>query len=286
LKNHDTIDIPARSARALGGHRLDEVRAMRIAYLDEGGISKNEPWVVVAGIIPDPDLHYHAIEDALDAIRQTLPEHRRESAIFHAMDIHHGTKAFPRAEYPDPEKRFELLRAVAGIPAALGLQVVFHHVEKEALRASFREHDWGMNFDSHAHFIAAAQCFGQVEHFMRALGEGEVAHIVAENNDNVRKRLRSVYNWLRTMKPSGDELERQVLGDSLPFRRIIDAPLFAEKRESAPLQVADVCAWAIKRKLMGAKHCEQLWEIVRPCLVRFSPPDWSGEAISDEGRSS
>jgi hypothetical protein len=64
------------------------------------------------------------------------------------------------------------------------------------------------------------------------------------------------------------------------FRRSLDTPHFAEKAESAPLQVADCCAYLIMRRLMRRDDSQQFFELLAPQLT-WAASD-SGDPMGSE----
>jgi hypothetical protein len=55
--------------------------------------------------------------------------------------------------------------------------------------------------------------------------------------------------------------------EKLAFTRIVDTVHFAEKSHSSPLQVADACAFAIKRHLMAKPHSDRFYEPLKPRMI-------------------
>jgi hypothetical protein len=53
----------------------------------------------------------------------------------------------------------------------------------------------------------------------------------------------------------------------LALKRIIGTPRFEEKGDSSPLQVADVCAFVIKRHLMKTKESDRFYGPLRQGMV-------------------
>jgi hypothetical protein len=84
---------------------------VRLIYLDEAGISNpaEEPLLVVAGVMINADLQFKQIEAHLDELlSKHVPEDQRETTVFHAMELFHGTKQFHRDRWP-LQKRLEIL---------------------------------------------------------------------------------------------------------------------------------------------------------------------------------
>src|SRR5262245_40018242 len=111
-------------------------RLMRVTYLDEAGTANkaHEPYLVVAGVIVDPDRDYAGIDAALRRLGdrcfpdgEGLPEGTAvfgKPLVFHAKDAWHGSGIFPRLTWP-LAKRMEVLRELSEIPWKFGLAVVY-----------------------------------------------------------------------------------------------------------------------------------------------------------------
>src|SRR5262249_49196443 len=69
----------------------------------------------------------------------------------------------------------------------------------------------------------------------------------------------------------------------MPLERIIETVHFVQKSESSLLQIADICAFAIKRNLTKSSHHERLYAPLHGQIV-FTPE--VVEALSSTTRSS
>ena len=47
-----------------------------------------------------------------------------------------------------------------------------------------------------------------------------------------------------------------------PLKKIVDVPYFAEKAESPPLQLADLCAYLIMRHLLRRSDSQEFFELI------------------------
>lgn len=76
--------------------------------------------------------------------------------------------------------------------------------------------------------------------------------MIAEDNQDMKKSLRDMQGFGR----APDDTDKLLPGweEVLPFRRIIDTLHYARKVDSALLQLADVAAFVIKRRLMSTKR--------------------------------
>ncbi len=223
---------------------------MRIIYLDEAGIGKlaDDPCVVVAGIILHGDKQWLPLETYLRAMVEAwVPPADRPGIIFHAKDIFHGTKAFHRDKW-EKETRFAILDELATLPAAFDFPVIWGAIDRTKM-AEKHPKMTPAQCTEHAYLVATSMCLMQAERYMREAGsDGEVAQIVFEDRAGVRQDVKTLHRFLRGHNLPAD-LEDQKY---LPLTRIIDTPNFAAKNESSPLQIADFCAFALKRKLSKA----------------------------------
>jgi hypothetical protein len=250
----------------------------RFVYLDEAGISnpEHEPWVVVAGFIVHADDQWRALERYLgDMIEDLVPEDRREGFYFRGYEIWSGDKKghFPKTEFSG-DYRWKILEELVSIPQQWQMQIVMGCVDR-------RRHIWGHLPTPEDEVIAEQtgcyfQCALQAEKFMReAAKENEVAVLIAERADAAGP-IKHLHNWIRNPKEvaawrGDDDLKLQKEWQKyLPVERIVETVHFADKTDSLPLQLADVCAFIIKRHLSGKQNSEPLYQKLAPCLM-FRP---------------
>jgi hypothetical protein len=236
---------------------------MRMVYLDEAGISNpaHEPHVVVAGVIIHADRQWKAVELHLnDMADRYVPGDRRAGFVFHAKDLFHGSGAFPRNQW-SREKRWEILDELIAIPEQLDLAVVPGYVE----RAALTKKNPSMN-TVNAQAIAFMICSYAIELYMRRVASQEVASIIMENNDQARRIIKSIQQFNRD--PTNAAVLTSLNFGEFVLSRIVDTVHFAEKSESSPLQVADACAFAIKRHLMKAPEADRFYKpLVRKMVI-------------------
>lgn len=244
-----------RAGRALGGGALNGDRIERLVYLDESGTGnpKTEPHVVMVGVVVDPDRQWLQVESFLSALAEqyVLPHRRSVPVVFHANEIFHGSGHWPREEY-SREVRMNLLRELCSIPVSFDLPVVSGYVDRTEVARHLPDDDVAEQ-TLYATVGAAMRCTVGVERYMRtAAGEGEVATLVYENNDHSRKLIRKLHNAMKTdAMATWPTFQNWELREFLPVTRIVDTAHFAEKLDTSILQVADACAFAIRRFLAG-----------------------------------
>jgi len=263
---------------------------VRIGFLDESGRSKYEPSLVVAGVIVHGDRSYRAIRDhLLEIATQHIPLADRDGFIFHATDIFHGAGYFKDKETWEPPKRFAILRELAAIPAKFSLPVVFGNVRKgprvadiigqimETAKTPVRRQQYVLDATMHGTAFAMAET--AVEFQMKAFPRDEICMLVAEDTDLVKKAMRLGHTLLERPHELA-KMYPQFARYRLPVTRIVEGPYFKAKSESAPLQVADTCAFIVAHRLRRDEKTQEFFELFSQQIV-ISSPDF-GEKMGNE----
>jgi Protein of unknown function (DUF3800) len=61
---------------------------VRFVFTDEGGISRHEPWVVVAGVFVHGDEQLIPLENELEQlIQKHIPKEHQRDFVFHATNL-------------------------------------------------------------------------------------------------------------------------------------------------------------------------------------------------------
>lgn len=274
------MNAPARRSawRSLSGHELEGEKLVRLIYLDEAGIGKitSEPIVVVAGVILHADIQLKGLEDILSGIAaKHLPEADREGFVFHATDIFQGTGYFIREKWPR-EKRWAILDDLMAIPAGIYLPVLGGFTKRGSVPPDVVA-DMGHTELVAEQTYAFMECAVMAEMWMRHSVPNEVALMVAEDNQQARAMFKEAHAAFKDPKlevmPGNEHL--------LPLTHIVDTVHFAAKTECAALQMADACAFSIKRYLMGKPFAERFFDPLRPQL------NWAtvnAEALAKQSR--
>jgi len=245
---------------------------VRLVYLDKAGVSnpKEERFLIVAGVEVNADKQFKLIEAHIGRLaKKYMREENRDDAAFHAMELFHGTKHFHRDRWP-LELRLEILDELAIIPKKFDLPIIFGTTDRKSLPESLPADAPPKLIEAIAHAHAFFKCVTQVEIIMLANEKKEVAMVIVEDRERVR-----------TMLKMSDEIFRarasrrfQVLANAepwfnrlFPLERIVETLHFAQKGESSLLQVADICAFAIKRHLTKCNHAERLYGALEDQIV-------------------
>ena len=228
------------------GHNL-----VRLVFLDEAGRSRQEPIIVVAGVIVHGDRIYRRLEDRLlGLIRNAIPpgvEADPATLILHAGDLFHGNKPFEKEVWPK-ELRHESLMQLARVPAEFQLPVVYGHLRKSEYReeaavkvvlaaevagkkTSIADRDKNHVLDVAEHMVTFARTEIAVERQMHRYPRDEICMLFAEDTDRVKRALKLAHAFMRDgSQIVGTEFENV---PELPLRKIVDTPHFADKTESS-----------------------------------------------------
>lgn len=264
-------------SRAFGGLPLRGNKIMRLVYLDEAGISNpaHEPFLVVAGVAVNADKQFKEIEGYLDGLaKKHIPDEKRGGFAFHAMELFHGTKNFNRTTW-EFEKRLEILDDLALIPKKFDLPVCWGATERQSAPGLLSKPTSPLLLEQIIHGNAFFKFVMQIEVVMRATANDEVAMLIAEDRPIMRRMLKIAHAMLQGRAPRRfqeelDNIKGEFFTKLLPLERIIETVHFAQKGKSSLLQVADICAFSIKRGMMKASHSERLFGSLRGQLV-FTP---------------
>jgi hypothetical protein len=253
---------------------------MHVAYLDEAGIGSvdHEP-VVVAGVIIHAAAQWKTAERRLKEIadKYILDADRKDFVAFHAKDIWHESPKFPRDRY-NGETRENILQELCSLIGDLDLTVVFGALEKKDLSDSepyknLNRHDLAIMLQA----MASTMCTLAIETYMRTHhAVDELVMIVYENNDNAKALVRALHNLLRGPQDplAGSIQEAAEWAQVTPLKRVIDTAHFANKEDASILQLADLCAFILRRRIMGKTDCERFFEMIRPHCVVAPKDGW------------
>jgi hypothetical protein len=268
----DGLPVGWPTVLSFGGVPLQGGKLVRLAFLDEAGISNpvHEPIVIIAGIIVHGDLQYKRLKGRIQqAIEDWIPPQDRDGFVFHAADLFSGADYFDRNVWP-LEIRWQILEELCSIPHEFDLPIVFGFQDRSAIP---REID-GARSEANIHtaatqLIAFTHCLVGIERWMRyATDPDETVLLIAEDKPEVKPAFREIHR----VAQSGEKIKKYIppkLAESeeLPVTRIIDDLHFTDKQGSAPLQIADVCAFAIKRRLMRKDYAYRFYGHLRPQLI-------------------
>jgi hypothetical protein len=258
---------------AVGGAPLEGDSWVRVLYLDESGIGKIEkdPHLVVAGVLVHVDRQYFELKQHISRLlADATPPGATVPSVIHTVDLYHGNGEFPRDVWPK-DVRHALMDKVAAIPAQFQLPVVWGLIDRQVIERH-RQGDTARQqlIDNYA--MATVQCVVQLEwHMRRNLARREVASITLENNSDLQRRIGEVFR----LGTSGEMLNlldddvREGARDLLPITRVIDEPSYQTKTSASLLQLADFCAFAMKRAAGKLADHERFAAPLAPATLRW-----------------
>ncbi len=254
---------------------------MRFAYLDESGVAnpRQEPWLVVAGVIVDADRQWRGIEARLSALAdEYAPPQAREGFVFHASELWSGGKALVRDVYP-AHRRWEALGGLCSLMEEMAVPIVFGAVHRATYTEACGHNLTQSEVTIDAQVVGFTLCITLVERYMRALPQsGEVATITVEHNSQTIELFR---RQQRRMKSTAalEGMNPQAAA-FWPVIRIVDTVSYCEKHDTSLLQIADVAAFVIRKKLEKNPHIERYWDLLKDQVTGFPPsisPTYAGE---------
>lgn len=255
--------------------RLEGNRIVHLVYMDEAGISRDEPHLVVSGVMVDADKKLVAVERHIEKlVNRYIPEDHRDGFVFHATELFNGGgKLFKRSDPNWPiERRLEIADELSKAIKKFALPLVFGHVEKKEFFPKLEAPPtWGAHdFTLAGHVVAFMSAAMQVEMWMRQNTNGEVCLLIIENTESARKLITET----QTTYQSPAALRKLYQGEIpkedaqyFPFRRIKQSPLFEPKAPSSVLQLADFAAYVFKKLLVGNKHYKRFVDVFMSSLA-------------------
>ncbi|MGW8203987.1 DUF3800 domain-containing protein [Sphingomonas bisphenolicum] len=264
--------IGAHFVKSLFLEVLERLAPLHYIYLDEAGSSAREPVTVVVGILVHADSMWRVAKDALDHALESVPSRYADGFHFHAKSIW-GDKKY-RVEWSQ-EQRLSLLISVMSIPRRLNLPIAIGACKRTPEMDGIN----GISAEIHDYIAAFGNCITMADRLISAsMPDSEVVTLVAENCDSVKNHLKTSLKVLRFGVGAGYEIpviptrSERITGvikqnTALKVSKIVDTVHFAEKDEAPLLQIADACAFGIRRflrRLCTLQH--QGRALARPAL--------------------
>lgn len=267
--------IGPRRGCGLGGATLLGEEAVRIVFMDEAGVSslREEPYTVVAAVMIEPDRRYGALDAHLRLLAEDiyggpLTAHMLDAIrahgapfIFHAKDVWHGSGLFPRKSPLWPrDKRMKLFDALSGIPFKFSLNIMYTAVDR---RSTYEQHSGvpAKTIEGAIHAFAYLETLRKIDRWMIENAPGEYTVVYAEDRVEVRRYLALVHSLItdRSIDENADK-------DTFSSTHIVEPIAFLPKKSSVTLQVADHCAFIIKRRLQECKDIGPYFEKLKPMI--------------------
>ncbi len=227
---------------------------MRLVFVDEAGTSAHEPITIVVGLIAHADEHVMSGEALVHETLGAVPKQFADSFVFHSTDVFQNPKYQEAWGLTD---RLNLLQGMMRIPHRLGMGVCVAAMWRGAV--DFKGHGVGLSVAQSDHLHTFALCLGHADNEIRNnASPSEVAMVVAEDVPEMRRFLRIVPRVYRNnpimisqahMRKTVSDEEAGYIRQSGDFRitRIRNSVHFVEKADDPLVQVADACAYGLRR---------------------------------------
>ena len=234
-------------------------KIVRFVYLDEAGIS-TEPVTVVAGFMLHVDSQYRDFMVSLNSIAHELfCDGVPQNFVFHAKDLWHGSGFFSRDAWPR-DKRLEVLNRLASLPGEFNSPIVYSAVSRDEAPSPYNANSmaWAR------HKVAFLYAMNEVEKTLSFHYPNERAFLIVEDNPSHRKYLQSAFEFYCNRDGGAHPWAKKI---EVPYYQIVETPLFQKKDGASPAQIADLCAFLIRRRLSGCKIATEITEQFTPSLV-------------------
>lgn len=225
---------------------------MHLIYVDEAGNTgkklddPQQPYhVVLALLVPVPV--WRDVEAAMAAIvAEHVPEQDRPTFEFHGFELHQGKGYFRGWK---GAVRLGIGKQVLGILDRFDLHVIYGACDKRGLE---RRYGYPMHPHDLGFLLAAERC----ERYLASLGADELGMFIADRNMEIEGQIRTS---LRHYRSEGIRLGMV----QQRLDHIIEDIHFQASQASYFLQIADFCAYYVKRSLV-----KQEWSDPRAQMVQ------------------
>jgi hypothetical protein len=221
---------------------------VRNTYSDEAGISAKEPVSVVVTLIVHPDTQWRPVVARMfQLVHQYVPQEYRPTFALHTKTLV-TEKTYPNW---DMHSRYAFLREVMRIPRGAGNPICVG----AARRGAYQRAPIGdLTTEQQDHALAFALSMASADKIIRDRCGTEMAQVIAEDHPEMKRMLRSIINILRVQPLT---LPNTTFDSNLPgskkepepyrVERIVDEVHFMDRRGSPFLQIADACAFGLRR---------------------------------------
>jgi hypothetical protein len=246
---------------------MHDLKLVRVIYIDEAGSSKEEPVFTWASIVIKDSIWLKIERDATKIVETMVPEKLRPEFEFHAYDIFSGNNRWADWRNRDGKAlRFHILKEFVSLIPKYSLTVT----ECSWLKSQESRPDEIIGM---LQGMAFSICIDFVERWFGQHAKRDVGMLIADEQG--RPHDESLYKLeIRRSRKFG-----RFMGILSQLQHIVDTIHFASSQKSIGLQLADACAFFIKRHHMGKAKDEaaQFYEIFRPLIYQATVIDSTGK---------
>jgi len=229
---------------------------------------------VVTGAIIDADKQWKRLEEYYRILAHDIfPHEELFNFVFHAKDIWHGSGPFDRKRFSRRD-RLTILKRLAQVPALFQIPIACAAIDRVAFtqQESYIERSRNSRHPQQAarllvHAYAFVRTVHAIDYWMQHhAASNEVAMLIAEDTAQVRSVF-EMFHLAYTYK--GDDIDELIVR----AKSIVDNVHFAKKQTSILLQMADHCAFILRRRLSGHADVAELYNLIRPQLREECGPE-------------
>jgi Protein of unknown function (DUF3800) len=231
-------------------------KIMRLVYIDESGVGdpNQEPFTVVAGVVINGDTQWKSFEADLGDMRKDFPQLLEDTEL-KARDLFWGRCAF---QPWDRESRVSLQKELLKLIARHKLPIHAAFVERDFFNGLYP--DLGVKPEDQA----LVMCLSAIETWFCGNAAGEVGTIIADRT----QREKDFKDSLRLYRKA------KVGYSNAKFNHLIEPILFADSKEAWGIQLADHCAFFIKRShCMKKTDSEEFCKIIEDNVLKVQSFD-------------
>jgi hypothetical protein len=252
---------------------------MRNIYVDEAGTTAPEPVTIVVGVVTNLDTDWFPVLRKMRLLWDShVPARHRKDFHFHAKAVSDGNRWSGWSE----DSRRRLMRAVMELPGEFRMPVAFAAVKRGAFDWSGwpKEHRKKMTAAKSDHMIAFSACIGEADNLIRTEYGTEVAQVIVDDNVEMRAILSHAMNLMLgrplrvpafTNGPGGTSATRDA---EYRRERVVDEAHFLPHKNAPFLQIADACAFGLRRHFAGQSHGDEYLHSITGAQQMLLPPAW------------
>ena len=222
-------------------------KVVRLIYIDEAGIDDRAPVVVLAGVIVE-DKQWRSIErDIDDLILAQVPQSLRENWEFHAYELWCDKDSKLRKAGMTRDQRLQLLTDFLKIALKHRLPIICAIATKAKVSAIVPKYKRD-DFVS----IGFWACASVANRWLADHAPPDVGMLIADNADGATRRIKA-FRYYRKLS-------------ALPMRNLVETVHFADSRDTWGLQLADCCAYVIKRQETSKADVKPFYDLIAEAI--------------------
>ncbi len=235
----------------------DRCSVVRVVYSDESGTGSisEEPLTVVTALMLNLDSQWEPVYRDLEALRPTPTFEFKGAKLF--RDLRNGR----RRERADAN-----LRGILSIPARHHVPIFYAAID----RAGYERRPTKRNDESTPYDMALIFCLRSVHTYVYTLLPKERVLWIADKTgyENVSRQAQEFIQRVVADYPGG---LNSGVPDMKPHTSIVDTLYFGDSKQSAALQLADVCCSVITLHLQKDSRAKAYYPLIESQIIGSNP---------------